>query len=251
MVFSLASVCISYIFGMIVSTLYIRNLKLVGAGFFWMMWLTQITLGSLAFVTSIGTEKWLSLVAVLVCSTSFALAVANRKLSKSLFPKSEIAGYLISIAVLILLMILMANSSVDGFKVAVESARLIVGGLLLGIVTTTMLLGHWYLVQPGLTRKPISKMCIACIWILLLQIGLWLLPMSMLSVFTGEVSDGWGGTLGYMWIGSCLTTGALLFVAYKALQEKSYSAVMATTGLLYLAILVVNGVELIPRAIFS
>jgi hypothetical protein len=87
MVFSLASVCISYIFGMIVSTLYIRNLKLVGAGFFWMMWLTQITLGSLAFVTSIGTEKWLSLVVVLVCSTSFGACSGKQEIVEISFLK--------------------------------------------------------------------------------------------------------------------------------------------------------------------
>jgi len=48
-----------------------------------------------------------------------------------------------------------------------------------------------------------------------------------------------------------LTSIVILFMARKALTERSYSAVMATTGLLYLVILLVAGIELIPRSIFS
>ena len=37
-------------------------------------------------------------------------------------------------------------------------ARLVVGALFLGAVTDAMLLGHWYLVQPGLGRDPIKEL---------------------------------------------------------------------------------------------
>src|SRR5687767_6373416 len=42
-----------------------------------------------------------------------------------------------------------------GGPYALGAARLLVGALFLGIVTDAMLLGHWYLVQPGLARDPI------------------------------------------------------------------------------------------------
>ena len=132
-----------------------------------------------------------------------------------------------------------------------EVIRFYSGAALLGGVTTAMLLGHWYLVQPGLSRKPIADMCTVCLIALLVNAALWLFHPSMISVLNGNISDGWGGTLGYMWLGSAITTLVLMFAASRALKERSYSAVMATTGLLYLAILVANGVELIPRAIFS
>jgi len=175
-------------------------------------------------------------------------------LRKKIREKINYSEHILSFGILFLsgrILLMIAGEKFSGFDYFLESSRFLVGGALLGGVTSAMLLGHWYLVQPGLTRKPIAQMCVASMFILALDIALWLVPVSMINVIDGSISDGWGGTLGYMWIGSCLTTAALLFVARKALQEKSYSAVMATTGLLYLAILVANGVELIPRAILS
>ena len=73
-------------------------------------------------------------------------------------------------------------------------------------------------------------------------------PTGMVSVFTGAVDDGWGGTLGWFWAACAVTTIVLCFVTWKALEEKSYSAVMAATGLLYLAILTGFGTDLVaPR----
>lgn len=157
----------------------------------------------------------------------------------------------LSLAAVMFVMAQLVNISVRSDFYIVEGLRLVVGGLVLGGVTTTMLLGHWYLVQPGMSRAPIVRLTQLCIGVVVVSIMLWLFNPSMISVITGSISDGWGGTLGYMWVGSCFTTIALLVAARLALNEKSYTAVMATTGLLYLAILVANGVELIPRVIFA
>ena len=37
-------------------------------------------------------------------------------------------------------------------------ARTLVGAAFLGAVTDAMLLGHWYLVQPGLARGPLNEL---------------------------------------------------------------------------------------------
>ena len=37
-------------------------------------------------------------------------------------------------------------------------ARVLVGAAFLGAISDGMLLGHWYLVQPGLARKPLLEM---------------------------------------------------------------------------------------------
>jgi len=49
----------------------------------------------------------------------------------------------------------------------------------------------------------------------------------------------------------CLTTIVLAVVTKAALKEKAYSAVMAATGLLYLAILTAFGTDLVARAILA
>ena len=78
-----------------------------------------------------------------------------------------------------------------------------------------------------------------------------LLPTGMLSVWSGSVSDGWNGTLGWFWGASAATTIVLVFVTRAALRERYYSAVMAATGLLYLAILTAFGTDLVARAILA
>ena len=50
------------------------------------------------------------------------------------------------------------------------------------------------------------------------------------------VDDGYGGLLGWIWLACAITTIGLLAMTWFALKERYYSAVMAATGLLYLAV---------------
>lgn len=129
--------------------------------------------------------------------------------------------------------------------------RTLVGAAFLGAVTDAMLLGHWYLVQPGLGRGPLLELnrWLALVWPLEVAALLW--PTGMLSVFTGTIDDGYGGLLGWFWATCAVTTIVLTAVTKAALKEKAYSAVMAATGLLYLAILTAFGTDLVARAVLS
>ena len=138
-----------------------------------------------------------------------------------------------------------------GSAAALAVARTIVGALFLGAVSDAMLLGHWYLVQPGLSRNPIGELND---WILKLwpvEVALLLVPTGMISVLNGTISDSYGGMLGWFWIGCALMTGGLAFVTRIILRERFYSAVMAATGMLYLAILTAFGTDLVARAVLS
>ncbi len=75
-----------------------------------------------------------------------------------------------------------------------------VGAAFLGVVTDAMLLGHWYLVQPGLSRDPIKELVRWALWITPLEIVLMLVPVGMIDVLTGSIDDGWGGLIGWMWV---------------------------------------------------
>jgi hypothetical protein len=113
-------------------------------------------------------------------------------------------------------------------------ARTVVGATFLGAVTDAMLLGHWYLVQPGLGRGPVRELVTAVILVWPVEVAVLLWPPGMVSVLKGTIDDGWHGTLGWFWVGCALGTIALGFLTRAALTEKSYSAVMAATGMLYL-----------------
>jgi hypothetical protein len=141
--------------------------------------------------------------------------------------------------------------AVDSDDVAVALLRLVVGALFLGAVTDAMLLGHWYLVQPGLPRRHLNEMVTALGMLWPVEVAAMLVPTGMISVWTGAVDDGWNGMLGWMWGACAVTTLALVFVTRAALRERYYSAVMAATGLLYLAILTGFGTDLVARAVLD
>lgn len=134
---------------------------------------------------------------------------------------------------------------------ALAVARTLVGALFLGLVTDAMLLGHWYLVQPGLPRRHVNEIVRAFLWVWPVEVAILLVPTGMVSVFSGAVDDGWSGQLGWFWAACAVTTGVLTVVTERALRERAYSAVMAATGLMYLAILTAFGTDLIARAVLA
>lgn len=138
-----------------------------------------------------------------------------------------------------------------GSPVWLSVARTIVGALFLGAISDAMLLGHWYLVQPGLARGPLLEMVRATAIIWPFEVALLLVPTGMVSVLNGTIDDGYGGILGWTWITCAVTTLGLLAVTRAALKERQYSAVMAATGLLYLAILTAFGTDLVARALLA
>ncbi|HEY0397749.1 MAG TPA: hypothetical protein VGF00_05150 [Acidimicrobiia bacterium] len=146
---------------------------------------------------------------------------------------------------------LVAAATDAGGPTVLALVRILAGAAFLGAVSDAMLLGHWYLVQPGLGREPLFELnrWLAITWPI--EVGALLWPTGMLSVLSGTIDDGWNGTLGWFWVACAVTTLVLTFVTAKALEEKSYSAVMAATGLLYLAILMAFGTDLVARAVLA
>jgi len=128
-------------------------------------------------------------------------------------------------------------------------ARLVGGTVLLGAVSNAMLLGHWYLVQPGLDRDYLKELVDWTGRALGPVVVLLLVPTGMLSVLSGDISDGWGGLLGWFWVACAIATLVLVVATKAALRERQYAAVMAATGLLYLAILTAFGTDLVARAL--
>src|SRR5690606_7924406 len=129
--------------------------------------------------------------------------------------------------------------------------RVLVGAAFLGSISDGMLLGHWYLVQLGLARRPLIEMVrwTGIIWPF--EVGALLWPTGMVSVLAGSIDDGYGGRLGWFWVACAVTTIGLVAVTRAALRERYYSAVMAATGLLYLAILTAFGTDLVARAVLA
>jgi hypothetical protein len=146
---------------------------------------------------------------------------------------------------------LVAAGIAAGDPALLSVVRVMVGAAFLGSISDGMLLGHWYLVQPGLARGPLLEMVrwTGIIWPFEVAVLLW--PTGMGSVLSGTIDDGYGGTLGWFWVACVVTTLGLVIVTRAALRERYYSAVMAATGLLYLAILTAFGTDLVARAVLA
>ena len=146
---------------------------------------------------------------------------------------------------------LMAGAVAGGGPLWLGFPRLVVGAAFLGSVTDAMLLGHWYLTQPGLSREPLKELVRIAAWCWPVEVALLCWPPGMVSVVSGAVDGGADRLFGWIWLTSAVTTIGLLAVVQAALRERSYSAVMAATGLLYLAILTAFGTDLVARAVLA
>ena len=133
-----------------------------------------------------------------------------------------------------------AGFEADG-SVALAVVRVVVGALFLGAVTDTMLLGHWYLVQPGMSRAPLIELIAWAGALCLADAFVWLLPTGLLSASADSL-------LAWFWLVCAVATAGLLATTRLALREPRYSAVMAATGLSYLAVMTAIAMELVAGA---
>ena len=176
-----------------------------------------------------------------------AMTGIDRSVSVADRSRPEFPPWLDLVAPLVGLVGLLAAGEGD----PLSTLRILAGALFLGAVSDAMLLGHWYLVQPGLGRAPLNELVRWVGWTWFPEVALLLVPTGMASVWSGSIDDGYGGLLGWFWAASAVTTIVLVIVTTAALRERAYAAVMAATGLLYLAILTGFGTDLIGRALLQ
>ncbi len=169
------------------------------------------------------------------------VSFSRRKAKAVLPPALDLPAPLIGLAGVV------AGGVLAGGNLGLSLARVLVGALFMGVVSDAMLLGHWYLVQPGLRRDPLVQLVRLSLSIWPLELLVFLLPTGVGSVLSGGIDDGFGGLLGWFWILCATLTGVLLVATEAALRIRRYSAVMAATGLMYLAIMTVFGMDLLAR----
>ena len=257
--------------------------RLIGLGFGWTTRITYLVIAGIGLVVGVmGDTLWLREISNigLLMATSFALLVSiarrkagvkgQRELQKSRADRvsamlgdrdqikvsntvatKEFPPVLDLIAPIIGTFGLVAGAVDAAGSIWLSVARTLVGAAFLGAVSNSMLLGHWYLVQPGLSRDPIFTLVnwTGLLW--LPELVLLCIPTGMFSVLNGTIDDNYNGLLGWFWVACVLATICLVIVTRMALKEKEYSAVMAATGLMYLAILTAFGMDLVARILLD
>ena len=257
--------------------------RLIGLGFGWTTRITYLVIAGIGLVVGVmGDTLWLREISNigLLMATSFALLVSiarrkagvkgQRELRRSRADRvsamlgdrdqikvsntvatKEFPPVLDLIAPVIGTFGLVAGAVDAAGSIWLSVARTLVGAAFLGAVSNSMLLGHWYLVQPGLSRDPIFTLVnwTGLLW--LPELVLLCIPTGMFSVLNGTIDDNYNGLLGWFWVACVVATICLVIVTRMALKEKEYSAVMAATGLMYLAILTAFGMDLVARILLD
>lgn len=257
--------------------------RLIGLGFGWTTRITYLVIAGIGLVVGLmGDTLWLREISNigLLMATSFTLLVSiarrkagvkgQRELQRSRADRvsamlgdrgqttvsntvatKEFPPVLDLIAPIIGTFGLVAGAVDAAGSIWLSVARTLVGAAFLGAVSNSMLLGHWYLVQPGLSRDPIFTLVnwTGLLW--LPELVLLCIPTGMFSVLNGTIDDNYNGLLGWFWVACVVATICLVIVTRMALKEKEYSAVMAATGLMYLAILTAFGMDLVARILLD
>jgi hypothetical protein len=155
-----------------------------------------------------------------------------------------------SVPVAVALLAAMAATSEGSYVVAV--LQLLAGAAFLGAVVDGLLLGHWYLTDRGLSRRPINRYTTLLIAAIVLEAA-------------AVVSDGFGPTRTTAAINPLLTSaglaswialgmvGATALIAVlirAALRGTRASAVQAATGFFYLAVITALTAEFAAKVRF-
>ena len=193
--------------------------RVVGPGFVWLVGGVTLLLGVPAALTSGRPLAWAG-----VGATTLLIASARR------WALAVGAGVLAAVCF----------GVVAGLEGPVVGA--LSGALFLGAVTSEMMLGHWYLVDPRMPRWALRRLAwagaVAAVGDFLVLIVLGVFPWA-----TGDTAAGIG------FVALAFTSALLMLAVIGALREEGYSGVMAATGLSYLALLTSIGAVVIGRLV--
>ena len=99
-------------------------------------------------------------------------------------------------------------------------------------VFSSMMIGHWFLVDPTISKEGMKKIAITSTFQSLI-----LTPLVFFEFIGQDIESIFKNVILIL----LLSTSILSFASYKSLGEKSYTGVMASTGLSYLSLIVSLG----------
>jgi hypothetical protein len=188
---------------------------IVGPGY---GWLTSAVITIAGGVTALAGGSPIGVLATLAALVAGLMARRQR-----------IAAVLFAVAALGFLAVAVPDG---GFFAAIS------GSVLLGGMTSEMLLGHWFLVDPQLPRWALRRLGVVA--------GIGLVAEVVVVVALGAFGS--SDTVMIAALAALAAMTALLVAAvWFSLKETGYSGVMAATGLSYLGVLTTFGVVVVGR----
>jgi hypothetical protein len=145
-----------------------------------------------------------------------------------------------------------AAALVEGWPAALAAVEVLAGAALLGAVTNGMLLGHWYLNQPGLKPWALARLTTLS---LVATIGTGALGLAAAGKLVSAETEGavlgipgFGDSFGLaffvVWVALIGFTGAVVWAARRCVTIRS---IQSATGLYYVALLTAGVSEFLVR----
>lgn len=170
------------------------------------------------------------------------------------YVRTEMVGAIVGItgAVVAGVALVGAANLLPSWTMWLAALGLIAGLVLLGGVTNGMLLGHWYLNQPGLKPWALGRLTDATLIGILAAVGLGLVSAGKLATASTEGSvmglPGFGESFSMVffvaWLAMAALTGAVVWAARRCVKIKS---IQSATGLFYVALLTAGVSEFLVR----
>ena len=190
-------------------------------------------------VQSTGPKKGFSILFIAIISLNFFLKPENFSILGSFFLVFYLYAYEKKESKYYLALSFISFISLIFSDVGIENLSSIFPILLISSVFSLMMIGHWFLVDPTINRDGMKNIA---------KFSMYLSLILSFLVFTNiyESNSNFFNLVGNNLLNNViiflyLSAGLLSFGSFKSLQEKSYTGVMASTGLSYLSLIVSLG----------
>lgn len=148
--------------------------------------------------------------------------------------------------------LLVSAGLMDGWPVALAAANLVAGALLMGGVSNGMMLGHWYLNQPGLKPWALARLTTLSVGAVGAAGATGLIAAGRLAGADtpGAVlglpgfGESFGAVFFAVWVGMLGFTGVVVWMARRCVKLRS---IQSATGLYYVALLTAGTSEFLVR----
>ena len=206
-------------------------------------------LGVLASAAAISDED--STVVVTSGAILVALCVGYRLVQRSPTDRPGVAVGAAAAAAGVVTLVT-AAVQLDNWAPVTATVQLVAGAAFLGAVTNGMLLGHWYLNQPGLKPWALARLTSLSLVALGVSLGLGLVFAGRLSSASTEgaafgmesFGESFGVAFYFVWLALIALTAVVVWAARRCVRIRS---IQSATGLYYVALLTAGVAEFLVR----
>ena len=245
-----ALIMLEWTVGLVAAAAWTQSWGVVKRGHFRITGYIAVLLGVLAVLALRATEGVDGAAPVAVAVTAAAAGLYLLVQYSNTDVPAVVTG--VAVAVAGVAALAAAADQLEGWPLALALVEVVAGAALLGAVTNGMLLGHWYLNQPGLKPWALARLTTLALVATAVTGALGLVAAGKLAGAATEGAvlgiPGFGDSFGLaffvIWVALVAFTGAVVWAARRCVSIKS---IQSATGLYYVALLTAGVSEFLVR----